>query len=384
MLILALMFMIFIVVVVVIVALVIRHVVLNAKKKSRPGFPQVFWGSIAWLLLSPIVIGPIFVVMEFRGLRESSQKAGQRRLKERVALREEFPMESLAVRLQYEMAPDVDELEPDGNKFSPSVEQRLTSYEEQQETDWRSHRLERLHDKTTDEFLASAGFGVFRMPTVEKEDIELPESPPVPFNEPGKSFERYTPERTTFDGVTLLDDSESRNTRPGSSSLAAYHISGLTEFLAPSRMGYIKDREHVAGFQSHRFGKMPEFPERKTQTADWRVVRLELVSLLKHDTPVVYVSKNLPRMDELAAAPTRSLDEMELAALPQLRRERDIVIEHEGNVIQMLGSLRASKTCLKCHSVRRGELLGAFTYELRRLKPIPRPSPPKTSNSPPT
>ncbi|MBT6156934.1 MAG: hypothetical protein HOL01_18910 [Planctomycetaceae bacterium] len=385
MLIFVLMFIIFITVVAVIAALVIRHVVLIAKKKSRPGFPQVFWGSIAWLLLSSVVLGPIFIVMEYRGLKESTRKAGQRKLQERVALREEFPMESLAVRLQYETTPGADELEPKTNKFSPAIEQRLTSFEAQQETDWRSHHLEKLHDKATDEFLTSAGFGVFRMPSVNKEEIELPEVAPVPFNDTGKRFTPYVPERADFDGVTLLDDSNSRKTRPGMPALTAYHDSGLTEFLAPSRMGYIKDREHVAGFQSHQFGRTPQFPAKERHTDDWRVVRLELVSLLKHDTPVVYVSKNLPRMDKLADAPTRPLDEMELTALPQLRRERDVVIEHETNVIQMLGSIRASKTCLKCHSVKRGALLGAFTYELRRLKPIPQPLRPKTkSDGPPT
>jgi hypothetical protein len=32
----------------------------------------------------------------------------------------------------------------------------------------------------------------------------------------------------------------------------------------------------------------------------------------------------------------------------------------------MLGSLRATKHCLQCHSGSRGSLLGAFSYRLRR------------------
>jgi hypothetical protein len=32
--------------------------------------------------------------------------------------------------------------------------------------------------------------------------------------------------------------------------------------------------------------------------------------------------------------------------------------------IRMVGSVRAAKDCLDCHSVDRGHLLGAFTYEL--------------------
>lgn len=36
-------------------------------------------------------------------------------------------------------------------------------------------------------------------------------------------------------------------------------------------------------------------------------------------------------------------------------------------------SLRASKQCLQCHKVQRGELLGAFTYELQRDPAIVEP-----------
>ncbi len=38
--------------------------------------------------------------------------------------------------------------------------------------------------------------------------------------------------------------------------------------------------------------------------------------------------------------------------------------------IRMVGSLRASQNCLDCHSVRRGELLGALTYELIPVRPM--------------
>ena len=35
------------------------------------------------------------------------------------------------------------------------------------------------------------------------------------------------------------------------------------------------------------------------------------------------------------------------------------------------GSIRAVKQCLSCHSVERGELLGVFSYALRRELPLP-------------
>jgi hypothetical protein len=48
------------------------------------------------------------------------------------------------------------------------------------------------------------------------------------------------------------------------------------------------------------------------------------------------------------------------------RRDDDVVVKKDGDNYGMLGSLRAAKQCLECHSVERGELLGAFSYLLRR------------------
>jgi len=86
---------------------------------------------------------------------------------------------------------------------------------------------------------------------------------------------------------------------------------------------------------------------------------------------VAYVSKNLPQMDELRDAQTRPLDDFEQHALDRLRSDEDLVIDDAPNRIRMVGSLRAGKDCLECHSVRRGELLGAFSYELIGGRPIP-------------
>ena len=93
------------------------------------------------------------------------------------------------------------------------------------------------------------------------------------------------------------------------------------------------------------------------------MTRLELVSLLKHDRPMVYVSEHLPQMDALEDATIRPLDSFETKSLEQLRRSEDLVVQSDVNQIRLLGSLRAGKDCLECHSVPRGELLGAFSYQ---------------------
>jgi hypothetical protein len=70
-------------------------------------------------------------------------------------------------------------------------------------------------------------------------------------------------------------------------------------------------------------------------------------------------------MDQLSAPniTTRPLDTFESESLERLRRDEDIVIEATSNGCRMLGSLRARAKCLECHSVERGELLGAFSYQ---------------------
>jgi hypothetical protein len=102
----------------------------------------------------------------------------------------------------------------------------------------------------------------------------------------------------------------------------------------------------------------------------WALRRLELVSLLKHDKPVVYVSHVLPRMDDLKKAKTRALTPFEEAGLKQLQEGKDLVTAATTNRIHLLGALRANAQCLKCHQAERGELLGVFSYEMLRDPPL--------------
>jgi hypothetical protein len=103
----------------------------------------------------------------------------------------------------------------------------------------------------------------------------------------------------------------------------------------------------------------------------WRIQSLDLVSLLKHKEPAAYVSKNLPRMQELRHAPTRPLNAFESSALKSLRQGQDIEVESAANRIFMLGAIRAGKPCLECHAGTRGKLLGAFSYVLKQEQTKP-------------
>ncbi|MBP85557.1 MAG: hypothetical protein CMJ64_02395 [Planctomycetaceae bacterium] len=152
-------------------------------------------------------------------------------------------------------------------------------------------------------------------------------------------------------------------------SLAVLHSDNVRQF--------IKDIDHVAGFAAHAASDRPfgfslfnGQDSRSVQRCVWRVRQVELVSLLKFGEPRVYLSDQLPKMEELRVAKTRNLGEFEAGALNQLQSGEDIVIDSRLNRIRMLGATRAAKRCLDCHQVHHGELLGAFSYDIVRQTPI--------------
>jgi hypothetical protein len=155
--------------------------------------------------------------------------------------------------------------------------------------------------------------------------------------------------------------------------------SSVLDFVFPHAWGYFKDRRHVAGFLSHRFSLVPDpngrsgmhilTPE-STNASEredpWKVQTLDLVGLLLHDEPVVYVSDNLPSMDELKDAATRPLDKFETLGLIALHQGEDLFISRDGKNLRMLGGISSTKQCAACHGGERWALLGAFFYTLER------------------
>ncbi|MEM6472981.1 MAG: hypothetical protein AAF802_25700, partial [Planctomycetota bacterium] len=152
--------------------------------------------------------------------------------------------------------------------------------------------------------------------------------------------------------------------------------------FAGTRNGLVVDVDQVAGFAPHAITRRQDIlsdnttgPHEVSYTSDqetqaeplWRVSDLKLVSLLKFDRPYVYVSEFMPAMTELPDLEKRDLSSFENKALKRLYAGEDIITETSEHKIKLLGSLRASKDCLSCHSVDRGDLLGAFTYELVRV-----------------
>ncbi len=198
--------------------------------------------------------------------------------------------------------------------------------------------LRRLHEERVRQFVNSPGFGVIRMMGWLPSEHAIRESyrsGPAP-PQPGGPL---SPPLPPLDILALPE----------------LHQSAALEFVHPQGFGYVKDRAHVAGFQSHRFGEVP------ASIAPVAVARVELVSLLLHDAPAVYASDRLPAMNELVGVPTRPLDDFEAGALAKLRRGEELVVDGA----RMLGALRNAKQCIACHGGERGELLGALSYGLR-------------------
>lgn len=323
---------------------------------------------------------------------------------EMYALQAEYPIVSLGDRLSYEDTADVklkallvedarastnstsvtadseSTAQPVGIVFSPTVLTRLEAEERERPSYFSRHRmLERLHAEGAAEFAVADGFGITRRIRPRSEYIRIPDPEPIPFEESEPEESSYL-EIDGFAGRAESPEAASDtlpgkalSTVPAESALYATHQSSRQDFLDAERFGYAASPQQVAGFEPHAF-QQPAIVRASNQQAieaadhAWSITRLELVSLLKFDEPRVYVSDVLPNMEELDQTETRPLSAFEAENLPQLVSRKDVVIRETPDEIRMLGSLRATNQCLKCHSVKRGYLLGAFSYTLKPVK----------------
>ena len=270
-------------------------------------------------------------------------------------LRQEFPLESLAERLDYEQASFAVRNVSIQPGLSSAVERRLAEFEQRDESGRRRRTLEFLHRRYRDDFILATGFGPGRMMGIYRDAIVVQDLGSVPLAD--RSARQPDSNASAPPAGQAAEQVFPRRPR-----LADLHDAGLRDLLDPGRFGYVQDKQHVAGFEAHRFTQMPKpaaDPDRR-----WELARLELIGLLKYDRPKAYVLEFLPRLDELGEAATRDVSEFEAAALERLKTQEDLVIDEAPERIRMVGSLRAGKDCLECHSVRRGELIGALSYEI--------------------
>ena len=170
--------------------------------------------------------------------------------------------------------------------------------------------------------------------------------PPIP--QPGSP----SPSPWLLDSLrTGPDDSKDAD------NLLSLHQESVVDFVNAANFGYFKDRRHVAGFQEHQISQRPALFK------PWTLQTLDLVGVILHEKPVVYISEYLPRMDRACARPrTRTLDDFEAAGLTALERGNELFVRDRGDERRMVGAIRAARQCVTCHGCERGDLLGAFSY----------------------
>lgn len=291
----------------------------------------------------------------------------------------DYPVEQMDERLAWERQslqdrPQDNELSSDARDAVYALDQRYFGVRYGEPDWWKSRTLalatlESTHDDFVNAFISQEGFGLERLgfnTPPQAEYIVLPEPKPIPLP--------FLPAPSTSAG-------EPKNSRPlDADPFESFHIDQTVNFADAERFGWSVDNQwtasgyvaadRVRGFQPHAFRELPSGSPAGDQ---WQLARLELVSLLKHDPPAVYLSEHLPRMQDLASddVPTRPLNAFETRSLKRLLDGETIVAEENRNRITMLGGLRAARQCLQCHSVDEGHLLGAFSYEFLRKEPLP-------------
>ena len=300
------------------------------------------WGKHVYLPLSVASTAVVYVVV---GVPEAE------RYRETVKLQQQYPFESVERRLPPRPRPPEQTASLDPSRLA-AFEGEIEVASGEFTPGSRGRTLLYLHEQAVQSFVNSPGFGVGRMGTPDVAKRSLGDgghgSPPVqqpdyaaPFAHPPLAAVKELPKA---DAPKLFE----------------LHAGGVLDFVNPKGFGYVKDRGRVAGFQSHGMSKVPE------SKGPWDVARVELIGLVVHDKPVVYVSQHLPRMDELRGSPTRQPDEFEATALEVLRKGEDLHARGTEKAARMVGAIRAARQCTTCHGCERGELLGAFSYGLRR------------------
>lgn len=102
------------------------------------------------------------------------------------------------------------------------------------------------------------------------------------------------------------------------------------------------------------------------------VETIELIGLLKQIEPVAY--RPMPHGERGRRFVPRQLTEFEAKALARLRNGENLLLEQNESGAHLVGSIRAQASCLQCHEGKKeGDLLGAFTYKLKRTENRPPP-----------
>jgi len=262
-----------------------------------------------------------------------------------VELREQHPVVSLEERLPARVSKGA-------IKLSDESQRRLNQLEksdEFQENQLGINVLEEIHDVNVARFVRQNGLGLGRMNfPMYKRIVSRAFEPLPPVPQPEWSTDESWRPFLMAQYLEKLDPAR----------LESAHTGNIMDFLFTTDFGFVQAKKRAAGFMGHQFKRVHE-------PKNWAVERLELVGLVVADQPRVYLSDNLPNMDELRKASTRPLDFFEAQGLAVLEGGDDLYYREEAGSLRMIGAIRSTSQCLKCHDGQRGELLGAFSYWLK-------------------
>jgi len=295
------------------------------------------WNSTRWLQW-----GFLLTTMAWGGGGYWCYQSTERHYEE---LREQFPLVSFGERIPHPPSSC-----PEDVLMSEAVEANLAGLERDLRHDWYSLRakfLEGVHEHTLHEFFEREGLGIERMPLPYHLEEQVAQRV-GPFPQIGPSWSN--------EGNVDLGNLRNAEQVSGFDTI---HRKNTVNFAFPEGFGFVRDRAQIAGFESHRF----RGPLKSNES--WKIVHIELVSLLLHNPPVVYRSDELPRMDRVKQVSTRVLDPFEKAALARIKKGEDLIVADVPKGLRMLGAIRNARQCIPCHEGKRGDLLGAFAYSIQ-------------------
>jgi hypothetical protein len=308
---------------------------------SPPG-RRPFWHLSGAVTLTSYSIPCLFALSSLAGDGDTQHS--------RLVETTEVPFESIEGRLpSRKPAPSNDPLPDAADRRLGEIEESIDRFPVVKRA---PKELQSLHTKTVWTFINSQGFGIRRVLVSESSEsaqalLALNQS--YEFNYAHSQL----PDSSTPTGgqIELKSLSEAEE-----ADMNRLHIGSVLDFVRPGEFGTFKSRREVRDFKPHQSSRMPDSRRR------WRVQSIELVSLLLHDEPVIYVSHRLPAMNEVREVPTRLLDAFETSRLGALRRGEDLSIGATADGVRMLGAIRSARQCIRCHEGERGDLLGAFSY----------------------
>ena len=200
--------------------------------------------------------------------------------REYARLRALYPYESMEARLPRPRTT------PEDSPPLPAAALRLSRLEErlpERAVGFKAYQLEKLHEHIVDLFVNSPGFGVARMSYPSEWSLAATFRPRVVPPQPGSHF-----------GTIWSPGAHERLPADAEAPLGDLLEESILDFVNEPGFGYFKDRHHVSGFLPHEFSRTP------SPAKNWELQTLELVSLLLHDEPEVYVASHL-LLDEQVA-----------------------------------------------------------------------------------